>query len=93
MFRRTAAQHVRSHRLMHERGDMLVGEFMCLQEARRVAQVLTMTSNKRIMGAAFTNRPVVAALAWAIAAVVCYHASSSLAHAVASAAVAVILLL
>ena len=35
-----------------------------------------MTSNKRIMGAAFTNRPVVAALAWAIAAVVC-HASGS----------------
>ena len=29
-----------------------------------------MTSNKRIMGASFTNRPVVAALAWAIAAVV-----------------------
>ena len=36
-----------------------------------------MTSNKRIMGAAFTNRPIVAALAWAIAAVVC-HASGSL---------------
>ena len=37
-----------------------------------------MTSNKRIMGATFTNRPVVAVLAWAIAAVVC-HASAALA--------------
>lgn len=50
-----------------------------------------MTSNKRIMGAAFTNRPVVAALAWAIAAVVC-HACGSRAYAVAFAAVAIKLL-
>ena len=51
-----------------------------------------MTSNKRIMGAAFTNRPVVAALAWAIAAVVC-RASDSLGFAVDALVAAVTLLL
>ena len=51
-----------------------------------------MTSNKRIMGAAFANRPVVAALAWAIAAVVC-TACGSPAFAAASAALAFTLLL
>ena len=62
-------------------------------ETRRgAAQVLTMTSNKRIMGAAFTNRPVVAALAWAIAAVVC-HASGCLGFTVELRAVAIALLL
>ena len=37
---------------------------------KKIGQVLTMTSNPRIMGVAFTNRPAVAAAAWAIAAAV-----------------------
>ncbi|KAK9825654.1 hypothetical protein WJX81_005684 [Elliptochloris bilobata] len=60
----------------HRRGteldqlNELVNVLQSIQLPFALLPVLTMTSNPRIMSAAFTNRPAVAAAAWAIAAAV-----------------------